>query len=119
LPIQYALGYPSRLSNDFQRFSFLNYPTLSFEQPDLDTFKCLQLAYLAMRKGGNASCVLNAANEIAVDAFLKDKISFLSIPELISACLEKITFTLNPGLEDLVHTDTETRIFAENWVKNS
>ena len=119
LPIQYALGYPSRLSNDFPRFSFLNYPTLSFEQPDLDTFKCLELAYLVMRKGGNASCVLNAANEIAVDAFLKDKISFLSIPELISACLEKITFTLNPGLEDLVQTDTETRIFAENWVKNS
>ena len=119
LPIQYALGYPRRLSNDFQRFSFLNYPTLSFEQPDLDTFKCLKLAYWAMRNGGNASCVLNAANEIAVDAFLKDKISFLSIPELISACLEKIPFTLNPGLEDLVQTDTETRIFAENWVKNS
>lgn len=118
LPIQYALGYPRRLSNDFQRFSFLNYPTLSFEQPDLDTFKCLKLAYWAMRNGGNASCVLNAANEIAVDAFLKDKISFLSIPELISACLEKIPFTLNPGLEDLVQTDTETRIFAENWVKN-
>ena len=118
LPIQYALGYPRRLSNDFQRFSFLNYPTLSFEQPDLDTFKCLKLAFWAMRNGGNASCVLNAANEIAVDAFLKDKISFLSIPELISACLEKIPFTLNPGLEDLVQTDTETRIFAENWVKN-
>src|SRR5436190_3672262 len=76
LPIQYAMAYPQRVKNNFPRFDFLQYPNLSFEKPDLDTFTNLALAYEALNKGGNMPCVLNAANEIAVEAFLKDKISF-------------------------------------------
>ena len=77
LPIQFALSYPNRLDSDFQRFNFADYPSLTFEKPDLKTFRNLQLAYIAMENGGNQPCILNAANEIAVDGFLKDKIGFL------------------------------------------
>ena len=112
LPIQYALGFPERLENNFKRFSFLDYPELTFEKVDFDTFKNLSLAYSAMEKGGNMPCVLNAANEIVVDAFLKDKIGFLSMSDVIENCLEKITFVKNPTLEDYVNTDRETRILA-------
>jgi 1-deoxy-D-xylulose-5-phosphate reductoisomerase len=83
LPIQYALGYPKRLKSDYPRFNFLQYPQLSFEQPDIDTFRNLALAYEAMKTGGNMPCIINAANEIAVAAFLQDKIGFLQISELI------------------------------------
>jgi len=112
LPIQYALGFPERLENNFKRFSFLDYPELTFEKVDFDTFKNLSLAYSAMEKGGNMPCVLNAANEIVVDAFLKDKIGFLSMSDVIENCLEKITFVKNPTLEDYVNTDRETRILS-------
>ena len=112
LPIQYALGFPQRLQNTFKRFSFMDYPNLTFEKPDLETFKNLQLAYTAMEKGGNMPCVLNAANEISVDAFLKDKIGFLNMSDLIANCMEKITFVPNPSLEDYVATNTATRILA-------
>ncbi len=118
LPIQYALGYPKRLKNTFERFSFFNYPELTFEKPDLKTFKCLNLAYLAMQKGGNAPCVLNAANEVAVEAFLKDKISFLKIADLIGNCLEKINFVASPKIEDYVETDLQTRSLAKRIVSN-
>ena len=113
LPIQYALGFPKRLKNNFTRFSFLDYPNLTFEKPDFETFKNLQLAYLAMDRGGNAPCVLNAANEIAVAAFLKDKIGFLNMSDLIANCMEKITFVLEPSLEDYVETNKATRILAK------
>lgn len=113
LPIQYALGFPERLENNFKRFSFLDYPELTFEKPDFDTFKNLGLAYSAMEKGGNTACVLNAANEIVVDAFLKDKIGFLSMSDVIENCIEKITFVKNPTLEDYIQTDLETRILAK------
>ena len=112
LPIQYALGFPERLKNTFKRFSFMDYPNLTFEKPDLETFRNLQLAYNAMDKGGNMPCILNAANEIAVAAFLKDKIGFLNMSDLIADCMEKITFVSNPTLEDYVTTNKETRILA-------
>ncbi|MBC8510971.1 MAG: 1-deoxy-D-xylulose-5-phosphate reductoisomerase [Cryomorphaceae bacterium] len=112
LPIQYALGFPERLKNTFKRFSFMDYPNLTFEKPDLETFRNLQLAYNAMDKGGNMPCILNAANEIAVAAFLKDKIGFLNMSDLIADCMEKITFVSNPTLEDYVATNKETRILA-------
>ncbi len=112
LPIQYALGFPERLKNSFKRFNFLDYPNLTFEKPDLETFRNLDLAYTAMSKGGNMPCILNAANEIAVAAFLKDEIGFLNMPDLIENCMEKITFVPNPSYEDFVETDRQTRILA-------
>jgi len=113
IPIQYALGFPERLENNFKRFSFLDYPELTFEKPSFETFKNLSLAYSAMEKGGNMPCILNAANEIVVDAFLKDKIGFLSMSDIIGNCMEKITFVKNPKLEDYINTDRETRILAK------
>ncbi len=116
LPIQYALGHPQRLHNSFKRFSFFDYPNLSFEKADLETFKNLSPAYKAIEKGGNTPCVLNAANEIAVYAFLKNKIGFLNMSDLIGNCMEKITFVKNPNLEDLIETDKETRMLAKNLI---
>ena len=112
LPIQYALGFPERLKNSFKRFNFLDYPNLTFEKPDRKTFRNLDLAYTAMSKGGNVPCILNAANEIAVAAFLKDEIGFLNMSDLIANCMEKITFVPNPSYEDFVETDKQTRILA-------
>ena len=116
LPIQYALGFPNRIKNDFKRFNFLDYPNLTFEKPDIETFKNLAHAYKAMEKGGNSSCVLNAANEVAVEAFLKDKISFLNMSDLIGNCLEKITFVKNPTLDDYIETDRQTRLLANTLI---
>lgn len=116
LPIQYALGYPERLANDFPRFSFLDYPTLTFEQPDGATFRNLPLAFEAMRRGGNAPCVLNAANEIAVAAFLREKIGFLQLPEVVENCLSKVSYLAEPSLDDYVQTDAETRRVAAELV---
>ena len=112
LPIQYALGFPERLKNTFKRFNFMDYPNLTFEKPDAKTFRNLQLAYDAMQKGGNMPCILNAANEIAVAAFLQDKIGFLNMSDLIADCMEKITFVSNPTLEDYIATDEATRKLA-------
>lgn len=109
LPIQYALGYPKRLKSTFQRFDFLNYPSLTFESPDTETFRNLALATEAMIKGGNMPCIVNAANEIAVAAFLKDQIGFLEMSELIEDCMKKISFVAVPSYEDYVTTDQETR----------
>ena len=113
LPIQYALGFPNRIKNTFKRFSFFDYPELTFEKANEKTFRNLSLAYKAMNKGGNSPCVLNAANEIAVEAFLNDKIGFLNMSDLIDNCLEKITFVKNPTIEDYIETDRETRILAK------
>ena len=112
LPIQYAFGFPKRLKNNFKRFSFFDYPNLTFEKPDLETFRNLKLAFNAMKKGGNMPCVLNAANEIAVAAFLEDKIGFLNMSDLIADCMEKITFVSKPTLEDYIDTNKSTRILA-------
>ncbi|UOQ72092.1 1-deoxy-D-xylulose-5-phosphate reductoisomerase [Hymenobacter cellulosilyticus] len=116
LPIQYALGYPERLPSDFPRFSFLDYPDLTFEQPDRATFRNLPLAFEAMRQGGNAPCVLNAANEIAVAAFLRDEIGFLEMPSLVESCLTKVSYLAEPSLDDYVLTDQETRRVAHELV---
>ena len=112
LPIQYALGYPKRIPSDFPRFNFLQYPNLSFEEPDRENFPCLDLAFEAMNMGGNAACRLNAANEIAVQAFLQEKIDFLKIPHILSYCLEHGSQISNPSYEDYVQTDEETRRLA-------
>lgn len=112
LPIQYALAYPNRLPSTFRRFNFLDHPSLTFEQPDKKVFRCLELAFHAMNKGGNAACILNAANEIAVAAFLNEKISFVSIPDFIEKCMDKISFLAKPSYEDYVNTDKETRLRA-------
>lgn len=117
LPIQYAFTYPNRLKTDFERFNFLNYPQLSFEKPDVEVFKGLGLAYEAMNKSGNMPCVLNAANEVVVDAFLQDKIGFLEMNDVIENCLQKINYIENPSLEDYIHTDKITRIFAREIIK--
>ncbi|WP_025764032.1 1-deoxy-D-xylulose-5-phosphate reductoisomerase [Dyadobacter tibetensis] len=109
LPIQYALGYPRRIKSDFPRFNFMEYPELTFEQPDLNTFRNLGLAYEALRKGGNLACIVNAANEIAVDAFLKDRVGFLEISDLIIEAIAKVPFIKNPALEDYIETDAATR----------
>ncbi len=116
VPIQFALSYPNRVKADFPRFDFRDYPSLTFEQPDLDTFRNLALAYKAMESGGNHPCILNAANEVAVQEFLRDRIGFLEISDLIAECLEKVTYVSNPQLEDYINTDQETRIKAKELV---
>ena len=116
LPIQYAIGYPQRLKNNFPRFNFFDYPNLSFEQPDRETFSNLTLAFSALQKGGNIACALNAANEISVDAFLKGKIKFLDIAEINGSSIEKVTFVARPNYEDYVATDEQTRIIAKELV---
>ncbi len=113
LPIQYALGYPQRIKSDFPRFNFLNYPQLTFEPADTKTFRNLALAYQAMNKGGNAPCILNAANEIAVEAFLRDKISFLKMSDVVEKCLDDVDFIAKPSYEDYVESDRETRRVAK------
>lgn len=112
LPIQFAMTYPDRLLSTFPRFNFTKYPTLSFEEPDTETFRNLALAFEAMGKGGNAPCVLNAANEIAVAGFLKDQVSFLEMSDIVEKCLEKVTFIAMPTYQDYVETDRETRARA-------
>ena len=116
LPIQYALGYPERMKSDFPRFSFFNYPQLTFEQADTKTFRNLALAFEAMNIGGNAPCVLNAANEVAVDAFLHDKIGFLQMSDVVEKCIQKINFIAKPTYEDYVATDMETRRIATEMI---
>ena len=116
LPIQYAFGYPKRLSSNFPRFDFMKYPALTFEKPDVETFSCLGIAYAAMRDGGNRACVMNAANEIAVKAFLQDKIGFLQIAEIIEKTILKSTFVASPTIEDYVHSDEEGRRIAEELI---
>ena len=116
LPIQYALRYPQRLKSDFPRFNFIDYPALTFEKADTKTFRNLALAYEALEKCGNAPCALNAANEVVVDAFLKDKIGFMQMPEIIEKSIAKLQFVKTPGYEDFVHTDREARIYASELI---
>jgi 1-deoxy-D-xylulose-5-phosphate reductoisomerase len=116
LPIHYAMAYPQRIRSDFPRFDFLKYPQLTFEQADTKTFRNLALAYAAMNKGGNAACVLNAANEIAVDSFLKDRIGFLQMSDVVEKCLENVDFIAKPGYDDYVATDKEARRVASELI---
>jgi len=117
LPIQYALHYPYRLKSSFPRFDFAAYPSLTFEKPDLETFRNLAVAYQALEKGGNAACIVNAANEIAVEAFLCDKISFLEISDVIIECVAKISYIQNPAYLDYVDTNEATRRFALEMIQ--
>lgn len=119
LPIQYALNYPDRLKNDFKRFNFLDYPNFSFQQADMETFRNLKLAFQSLRKGGNMPCILNAANEVVVEAFLKDNIGFLQMSEVIEQCMQEISFIEKPQLSDYLETDKHSRIFASELVTKS
>ncbi len=115
LPIQFALTYPHRLATDFPRFNFMDYPQLTFEKADLEVFKNLGLAYEAMRVGGTAACALNAANEVAVQLFLEDKIRFVDIANINESVMNKAEVIANPTLEDYVQVDTLARQLAKNY----
>lgn len=117
LPIQYALGFPTRIKNDYPRMSVKKYPVLNFEEPDFKTFRNLGLATEALQKGGNVACVLNAANEIAVWAFLKNRIGFLDITAVVEKTMEKIDFIAKPSLQDYFDSDGEARNFAASLLK--
>jgi len=119
LPIQYALTYPHRVTTNFKRFSFIDYPNLSFEQPDLKSFRNLQLAFTALDKAGNMPCIINAANEVAVAGFLKNEVSFLGMSDVIERCMEQVKYTTDPTLNDYLNTDKETRILADNLIKEN
>jgi len=116
LPIHFAMAYPDRISTDFERFNFIDYPELNFYKPDTSTFRNLDLAYTALRKGGNMPCIINAANEVVVSAFLQDKIGFLEMSDVIEECMETIQFIAKPGLNNYLETDVHTRIFADELV---
>lgn len=116
LPIQYAFTYPDRFKTDFERFNFLDYPQLTFEQPDKETFINLKLAYTAMEEGGTKACALNAANEIAVDAFLKEQIGFTDIFRINEETMLKLSNVDKPSLADYIETDKEARSFATSLI---
>ncbi len=118
LPIQYALSYPHRLPNSFLRMDFAAYSQLTFEEPDTETFQNLNLAFQALENGGNIPCILNAANEMAVDAFLKEKIRFTDMPHLIRYAMNQATPILKPSFEDLFETDLNTRLLISNVINN-
>jgi 1-deoxy-D-xylulose-5-phosphate reductoisomerase len=117
LPIQYALGFPQRIKNDFPRLNFKKYPILNFEEPDYKTFRNLGLAIDALQNGGNKACVLNAANEIAVWAFLKNRIGFLDITAVVEKTMDAISFIKNPTLQEYFESDAEARNFAATLLK--
>ncbi|OAQ39942.1 1-deoxy-D-xylulose-5-phosphate reductoisomerase [Pedobacter psychrophilus] len=118
LPIQYALAYPNRIKNDLKRFNFLDYPSLTFEQADMKTFRNLALAFVALEKAGNMPCIVNAANEVVVAEFLNERIGFLQMSEVIETCMAKLDFMKTPSFEDYFETDKQTRIFAKQLVTN-
>ncbi len=117
LPIQYAFSYPQRIKASFDRLDFSQMKALTFEQPDTDRFRCLALAYEALNRGGNMACIVNAANEVVVSAFLHDRISFLQMSEVIEQTMGKVTFIQTPSYEDYVATDAEARCVARNLIK--
>ena len=116
LPIQYALSYPDRWPSDFGRINFKSQQPLTFEAPDLEKFRCLALAYEALGKGGNMPAIMNAANEVAVDAFLKGRIGFLDIAETIGKTMQQMPFISQPTYNDYVATDRESREFARGVI---
>jgi 1-deoxy-D-xylulose-5-phosphate reductoisomerase len=116
LPIHYAMAYPQRVQSSFPRFNFMDYPELTFQQPDRVAFRNLDLAYKAMNRGGNMPCIINAANEIVVNAFLEDRIGFLEMSDVIERCMEDLQFIESPTLNNYLETDQHTRIFAGQLV---
>jgi len=117
LPIQYALNYPERTTNSFERYIFNPIDTLTFEKPDTEKFPCLQIAYDALKQGGNHACIINAANEIAVSAFLKERIGFMQISEIITETLSRVIKISNPSLNDYIYSDQEARLTAEQIIE--
>ena len=117
LPIQYALAFPQRIHNNFPRFDFKRMNTLTFEEPDIRTFKNLALSMEALNKGGNLPCVMNAANEIAVYAFLKNRIGFLEMTDLIEKTMQHVSFIDKPTLDEYIESDGEARSFAADTIK--
>jgi 1-deoxy-D-xylulose-5-phosphate reductoisomerase len=117
LPIQYAMGFPVRIPNDYPRFEFKKYATLTFEEPDIRTFRNLGLAQDALFKGGNLPCIMNAANEIAVYAFLRNRVGFLEMTDLIEKTMEKVPYIENPSLEEYFESDGEARNFVADIIK--
>jgi len=116
LPIQYALGYPERLTNNFPRFNFKDFSSLTFQSPDIKKFRNLALAFFALDRGGNMPCVLNAANETVVAAFMKNEIGFLEMPGIIENTMNTISFQSNPSIEDYCETDSEARKIASRFL---
>ena len=112
LPIQYALTYPERFEADFPRFNFLEYPNLTFEQPDMDSFKNLSIAFKALKQGGNMPCIINAANEIVVEAFLNNKVGFVQMSDVIEETMVKASFVQKPSFDDYMASDNEARKIA-------
>ncbi len=118
LPIQYALGFSERIKNNYKRFNFSKNNRLTFEEPCIKTFKNLHLAFEAGKQGGNMPCILNASNEIAVDAFLKEKIAYLDMTKIIEESLNKISYIASPNLDQLIETDLKTREYSKDKIKN-
>ena len=117
LPIQYAMNFPERLPSAFKRFNFMDHSNLTFEQPDIKIFRNLALAFDALNQGGNMPCMLNAANEVVVQAFLKEKIRFVEMPDIIAESMKRINFIKSPVLDDYIQTDKETRLLTASLVK--
>ncbi len=118
LPIQYALGFSERIKNNYKRFNFSKNNKLTFEEPCIKTFRNLHLAFEAGKQGGNMPCILNASNEIAVDAFLKEKIAYLDMTKIIEESLNKISYIASPNLDQLIETDLKTREYSKDKIKN-
>ena len=119
IPIQYALSYPNRLVSNYQELDLIKTGSLTFESPDMKIFRNLALAFEAMKKGGNSPCILNAANDIAVDAFLNNKLEFIKIPDVIEKCIDKIDFIKNPSLSELIKTDEKAREAAKTIIEKN
>lgn len=119
LPIQYALTYPERAKSSFGRVDFSVIRELTFEEPDRKTFRNLQLAYEAVAQGGNMPCILNAANEVAVEAFLQGKLAFTAMPDLIGETMQQVAFVGRPSMDDFIETDRVSREFARNYLNKS
>jgi 1-deoxy-D-xylulose-5-phosphate reductoisomerase len=119
LPIQYAIAYPHRVANTYKRLDFKDFPKLTFEAPDYKTFRNLAIAKEVLFKGGNAPCVMNAANEMVVNAFLQNKVGFLEMSDMIDKTLEQVPFVEHPTLEDYQHSDAEARTYATEFIKKS
>ena len=118
LPIQYALSYPIRIKSDFKRLDFANYPMFTFNSPDTKKFRNLALAFEAMKNGGNMPCIMNAANEIVVNAYLNDQLGFYDMSDIIESVMEKSTFIKNPTLDDYLNTDKLSRILTLKLIEN-
>jgi 1-deoxy-D-xylulose-5-phosphate reductoisomerase len=117
LPIQYALTFPNRVKSTFPRFNFMDYPNLNFEQVDSKLFRNLAIAFDALKRGGNVPCIMNAANEIAVDAFLNNKIGFIEMSDLIEKTITMVEFIEHPDFEGLIQTDIKARTIAKELIK--